>query len=166
AKPSLRAFAAEHEIPPSTLHYWKRRYDDLAAADAVRDFFESPCGLGVLRRIVLAAHTQFNQSGACGIRPLLSFFEHAGLGPFLACSYGVHHGLASSLQDLLVRYGQEQPRALAPGMPARQISLTEDETFHSGRTCLVAIEPCSNFILVECYQPRRDAATWDRQVAA
>jgi hypothetical protein len=163
-KPSLRAFAAEHEIPPSTLHYWKRRYDDLAAADAVRDFFESPCGLGVLRRIVLAAHTQFNQSGACGIRPLLSFFERAGLGPFLACSYGAHQCLASSLQGLLVRYGQEQPRALAPDMPARQISLTEDETFHSGHTCLVAIEPCSNFILVECYQPRRDAATWGRVV--
>jgi hypothetical protein len=165
-KPSLRAFAAEHEIPPSTLHYWKRRYDNGAAADAVRDFFESPAGLDVLRRIVLAAHSEFNQSGACGIRPLLSFFKHCGLGPFLACSYGVHHRLASALQNLLVRYGQEQPKALAADMPTRQITLTEDETFHSGHTCLVAIEPCSNFILVECYQPCRDAATWDREVQA
>jgi uncharacterized protein YidB (DUF937 family) len=164
AKPSLRAFAAEHAIPPSTLQYWVRRHHDLAAPDAVRDFFESPCGHQLLRRIVLAAHLHFQQSGACGIRPLLSFFEHSGLGPLLACSYGAHQALACDLQDLLVSYGQQQPRALAAGMPARKISTCEDETFHVGQTCLVAIEPCSNFILVECYQPRRDAATWDRVI--
>jgi hypothetical protein len=46
-------------------------------------------------------------------------------------------------------------------MPPREITLCEDETFHP-QICLVAIEPVSNFILVEQYQPQRDAQTWHR----
>jgi Family of unknown function (DUF6399) len=162
--PSLRAFAAEHDMPPSTLHYWRRRRQRLDAPQPLRDFFESAPGLALLGRIVLAAHLVFQQTGACGVRPLLAFFEHAGLAPFLACSFGSHQQLACLLQGLLARYGQEQRQALAAGMPARKITLCEDETFHQGRPCLVAIEPVSNFLVVECYQPRRDAATWGRVV--
>jgi hypothetical protein len=46
-------------------------------------------------------------------------------------------------------------------MPPRQITLCEDETSHP-QICLVAIEPVSNFLLLEQYQPQRDATTWDR----
>jgi hypothetical protein len=161
---SLRAFASERELPPSTLHYWRRRQQRLDAVGPLRDFFESTAGLDLLGRIVLAAHLVFQQAGACGIRPLLTFFDQAGLAPFLACSFGAHQRLASVLQGLLVQYGQEQRSRLAAGMPARKITLCDDETFHQGRPCLVAVEPVANFLLVECYQPRRDAATWDRVV--
>lgn len=44
-------------------------------------------------------------------------------------------------------------------MPPREISLCEDETFHP-QICLVAIEPVSNFLLLEQYAPQRDTATW------
>ena len=46
-------------------------------------------------------------------------------------------------------------------MPPREITLCEDETFHP-QICLVAIEPVSNFILVEQYQPQRDVQTWQQ----
>jgi hypothetical protein len=50
-------------------------------------------------------------------------------------------------------------------MAARDIALVADEHFHAGQPCLVAIEPASNFILVERYADRRDGATWTAAVA-
>ena len=43
--------------------------------------------------------------------------------------------------------------------PCRKDTVAEDETFHPD-VCLVAIEPVSNFILLEQYAPDRTAATW------
>src|SRR5262249_22182650 len=145
--------------------YWKRRRDRLDAPKPLRDFFESPAGLEFLTGLVLAAHLCFQQTGAVGVRPLLAFFRHAGLAPFLACSYGPHPRIAATLRQLLLEYDQQQRPALASAMPARTISLCEDETFHRLLCCLVAIEPASNFIVVERYEPNRDQATWARVVA-
>ena len=44
-------------------------------------------------------------------------------------------------------------------MLAKEITVCEDETFHP-ETCLVAIEPVSNYILLETYAPDRKAETW------
>ena len=164
AAPSLRVFAQEHDIPPASLSYWQRRRQRLPAPPELIAFFESPVGLSFLHGLVLAAHLVFQQSGACGLRTLILFFRLSGLAPFLACSFGAQYRLANRLQDLLLQYGRDQRQRLGPAMPPRKISLCEDETFHP-QTCLVAIEPVSNFILVEQYQPRRDAATWNQVVA-
>lgn len=53
---------------------------------------------------------------------------------------------------------------LAAAMPAREISLCEDETFLEQGICLVAIEPVSGFVLVEEFAERRDAETWKAAV--
>jgi len=45
-------------------------------------------------------------------------------------------------------------------MPEKIITLCEDETFHP-EICLVAMEPVSNFILVERYAMNREAKTWN-----
>jgi Family of unknown function (DUF6399) len=162
--PSLRAFAEQHDLPPSTLHYWQRRREQIAAPEPLRDFFESPTGLAFLQRLTVAAHLVFQQANAVGIRPLICFFEYAGLAPFLACSYGVHQGLASTLQGLLVDYGTEQRESLASAMPARKITLCDDEVYLTQDPCLVAMDPVSGFLIVECYQSHRDADTWNRVV--
>ena len=60
--------------------------------------------------------------------------------------------------------GDEQRAKLALGMPHRKIPLVEDETHHPS-PCLVAIEPNSNYILVEQYSATRDAKAWDAAVA-
>ena len=49
-------------------------------------------------------------------------------------------------------------------MPHREITLCEDETFHP-QICLVAIEPVSNFLILEEYAAKRDAPTWNTAVA-
>jgi len=64
----------------------------------------------------------------------------------------------------LPRYDQEQRQALAPAMTAKDITLCEDENFHGSQPCLVAIEPLSNFLVLETYRPHRDADTWNEAI--
>src|SRR5947209_7886182 len=45
-------------------------------------------------------------------------------------------------------------------MPAKKITACLDENFHGPQACLVAVEPCSNFLLLEAYHPQRDGPTW------
>jgi Family of unknown function (DUF6399) len=163
--PSLRAFARANGLPHATLSYWRRRRDRLPAPQALRDFFESPAGHDFLRGLVCAAHLSFQQAGACGIRALVAFFRLAGLHPFVACSFGAQQRLAAHLEGLIVSYGQGQKQRLAAGMARRDISLAEDENFHQGSPCLVAVEPCSNFLVVELCRPNRDAGSWTQVVS-
>ena len=44
-------------------------------------------------------------------------------------------------------------------MPAKDITLTQDETF-TGGLCLVGMEPVSNYILLEQAAQARDHDTW------
>ena len=54
---------------------------------------------------------------------------------------------------------------LAKGMPYREITVCEDETYHP-EICLVGLEPVSNFILLEQYAKDRSAATWTQALEA
>jgi len=158
---SQRQYAQDHDIPRSTLGYWLRR-DTPANADAVATFFHSPAGAACLRGIVLAAFVAFHQRGACGIRLIGSFLELAQLDRFVASSRGALQPLAAGLEADLGTFDDEQRPLLAKQMAPKHIAVTADENFHGKDPCLVAIEPVSNFILVECYRDRRDADTWTK----
>jgi hypothetical protein len=125
----------------------------------VVQFFESPDGLAFLHVLLTAAHLVFVQANDCGIRNLCWFLELSGLDEFIAPSYGAQQAVAQQMESLLIVFGEEEDQRLAAQMPPREISVCEDETFHP-EICLVAIEPVSNFILIEQYQPQRDADTW------
>ena len=88
----------------------------------------------------------------------------AQLAPFIAPSYGSQQKLAALLQRLLAQYDHEQRQTLAPTMPTKDITLCEDENFHGDQPCLVAIEPLSNFLVLETYRPQRDADTWNKAI--
>ena len=62
--------------------------------------------------------------------------------------------------ELSVFAAQEQLR-LAHTMEPKKITVCEDETYHP-EICLVAIEPVSDFILLEKYAAQRDAETWNQ----
>ena len=156
---SQRQYAHAHDIPRSTLGYWLRR-DHPADADSVSTFFHSPAGAACLRAIVLAAFVTFHQRGACGIRLIGSFLELAQLDRFVASSRGALQPLAAHLESDLGIFDDEKRPLLAKQMAPKHIAVTADENFHGKDPCLVAIEPVSNFILVECYRDRRDADTW------
>src|SRR6266568_2929209 len=123
-------------------------------------FFRCPAGLAFLRRLVLALLLVFHHKNACGLRQIGHFLELVELDHFVGSSYGALHALDGQLQDDLAEFAQQQRQHLAAGMPARDIALCLDENFHGPHVCLVAIEPVSNFILVEAYAECRDSTTW------
>jgi Family of unknown function (DUF6399) len=156
---SQRQYAKEYDIPRSTLGYWLRR-DDPAAADPVAAFCHSAAGQSFLKGIVLSALCTFSLEGACGIRLLGTFLQRSGLDRFVGASRGALLPLLNALETHLAAFEDQERPALAEGMPAKTITAAVDEHFHAVKPCLVAIEPVSNFILVECYRDRRDADTW------
>ena len=151
-------------VPHTTLRYWQQRQQRTDAPAELVAFLESPAGLAFLKRLVLALHLVFQQHGTAGIRPVCRFLQLAQLAAFVATSYGAQQHLATLLQDLLGQYDQEQRQQLAPTMPPKDITLCEDENFHGAQPCLVAIEPLSNFLVLETYRPHRDADTWNAAV--
>jgi hypothetical protein len=163
--PSQRATAQRFGVPHATFNYWARHYSP-TAGDPVDSFFRSACGEAVLRRIVVAALCTFQLQGACGIRQVGTFLDRAGLDRFVASSRGALQPLAAHLESDLVAFRDCEQPVLAGQMKPTTITLIPDEHFHSGRPCLVAIEPVSNFIAVECYRDRRDADTWKEAITA
>jgi hypothetical protein len=162
---SQRHCAEQLGIPHATFNYWMR-HGSPDHGDPVDCFFRSVAGEDVLRRIVLAALTTFGLQGACGLRPFGTFLERAGLDRFVASSRGALQPLAAHLESALVAFRDGEQAALAQQMKPRTITLVPDEHFHSGQPCLVAVEPVSGFLLVECYRDRRDADTWQAAIAA
>jgi hypothetical protein len=153
------------DVPDSTLRHWlrtrrRRMKDSQWPGNTVR-FLESPNGLAVLHRMLTAAHLIFVQANDCGIRNLCAFLEFSGLDEFIASSYGAQQVVAREMESLLMQFGEEEDQRLAAEIAPREISMAIDETFHPD-ICLVGIEPVSDFILLETYQPQRDADTWDR----
>lgn len=161
--PSQRQFAQQQGFPHATFNYWMRQHSP-ADDDPVAEFFVSPAGESVLRRIVLAAITTFQLQGACGIRFIGTFLERSQLDRFVASSRGALHPLAAHIESDLVAFRDGEQPALAKTMKSKTITLVTDEHFHSGKPCLVGLEPVANFILVECYRDRRDADTWKEAI--
>jgi hypothetical protein len=160
---SQRQFANEQGMPRTTLQYWLARKDSIDADPALTAFFESPIGLAFLHRLQVAAHLVFNQVGPCGIRLICSYLELTGLDRFVAASVGAQHQIARQMESEIIAYGAREKSRLANTMPAKKITVCEDETFHP-EVCLVAIEPVSDFILVEKYAQQRDAETWNQAI--
>jgi hypothetical protein len=166
---SSRQIAGQLKVPARTLHHWVQRERALIENSSwpkpVARFLETPEGLDFLHRLFTAAHLVFVEANDCGLRNLSWFWHLSGLDEFIAPSYGAQQAMAEEMESLLIRFGEEEDSRLAEQMPPREITLCEDETSHP-QICLVAIEPVSNFILVEQYQPQRDAETWQQCAGA
>ena len=161
---SQRQVADESGIPRSTLQHWLERRDTLKADPVVVAFFESPAGVAFLHRLVLAAHVVMTLVGPGGIRLVCLFLELTGLHVFVAASYGPQQKVSVAIEKAVVEFGQAEQHRLAQGMAAQQITVCQDETFHP-ETCRVAIEPVSNYILLEKYAENRKAETWTQSMA-
>jgi hypothetical protein len=157
---SQRQFAQQRGIPRSTLGDWLRRPLDPDLEPQLVAFLESPAGYRFLRRLLLALHLVFHLAGDAGLRPLSRFLEWSQLDRFVAPSFGAQQALAVRLEGLLITYAEEQKQQLAATMTAQKITACLDENFHGSQPCLVAIEPKSNFLLLEAYHPQRDGDTW------
>ena len=157
---SQRAAAKKTGVPRGTLRYWNDRRRDLKLPRPVAAFLETPTGLAWLHQLVMAAIFVMTLRGPEGIRLVCEFLELSGLAEVVGASFGSIQKLTLQMQEQVTAFGVEQTEMLGQSMPPKSITVCEDETFHP-QTCLVAIDPASNFILLERYVERRDAETWD-----
>ncbi len=131
---------------------------------ALRAFAQTPEGVRWLQRQVLAAQFVMTLLAGAGVRVVCQYLELSGLSAFVGASYGTQQRLTVALEERVVAVAAEQRRALAEGMPTRQITVGEDETFHPA-PCLVGLALVSNFILLEQYAADRSAATWTQALS-
>jgi hypothetical protein len=163
---SERQAAAAIGCPRSTLRDWARSAPAVGDAPAaLAAFIATEAGVHWLHRLVLAIHFVITLRAAGGVRLVTEVLELSGLSAFVGASYGTQQALNAALEQAVVDIAAEQRQALAAGMAPRQITVCEDETFHPA-ICLVALEPVSNFILLEQYAEDRTAATWTQALAA
>ena len=157
---SLRQAAKALAVPRSTLQAWRSYQESLDEHPAVVAFFQSAPGLAFLHRLVLGIHLVCTEVGACGIRLVCLLLKLTGLDRFVAASYGAQHQVNRQVEEAIVRYRQDESARLAKDMPAKDITLAKDETF-TGGLCLVAMEPKSNYIVLEQAAQGRDHDTWN-----
>src|SRR6266446_1551700 len=157
---SQRQAAKVLAMPRSTLQAWRLYQDRLDACPAVVAFFQSVPGLAFLHRLVIALHVVCVEIGACGMRLVCLLLKLTGLNRFVGASYGTQHQVNRHVEEAMVAYRQEESARLAREMPAKDITLTQDETF-TGGLCLVGMDPVSNYILLEQAALARDQDTWN-----
>ena len=156
---SQRQAANSLDVARTTLQAWRAWQDRLDACPQVVAFFESVPGLAFLHRLVLALHVVFVEVGACGIRLVCLLLQITGLNRFVGASYGTQQQVNRHVEEAIEAYKREETSRLAQEMPPKEITATQDETF-TGGLCLVAIEPVSNYILLEHTAEARDHDTW------
>ena len=161
---SQRQAAKRLQVPRSTLQAWRALHDTLDACPHVVTFFQSGSGLAYLHRLVMALHVVFVEIGACGIRLVCLFLEMTGLNRFVGASFGTQQRLNLSVEEAMVAYRRQETGRLAQDMAPKDITVAQDETF-TGGLCLVAIEPVSNYILLEQTAETRDQDTWSKLMA-
>jgi Family of unknown function (DUF6399) len=161
---SQRQAADRLDVPRTTLQAWRAWQDRLDACPQVVEFFESVPGLAFLHRAVLAFHVVCVEIGACGIRLVCLWLQLTGLNRFVGASYGTQQQVNRHVEEAIVAYKREETSRLAQEMPPKEITATQDETF-TGGLCLVAIEPVSNYILLEHTAEARDQDTWQALMA-
>ena len=111
-----------------------------------------------------AVHLVVGQANDGGIRNICWLLELCQLDRFTASSYCAQQKVAADIESAIAQFGQEEQTRLAKEMPHRKITLCEDETFHP-QICLVAIDPVSNYLILEEYADKRDAPTWNAAIS-
>ena len=158
---SQRQIGEDLGIPRSTLQYWLTRKHHIDAEPELVSFFESPVGTAFLHRLAIGAHFVITLSGAGSVRHVCQLFELIGIDQFIASSYGAQYNVSVNMEQAIIDFDHSERTRLAESMPHKDITVCQDETFHP-ETCLVAIEPVSNFILLEKYAQSRKASEWTK----
>jgi hypothetical protein len=156
---SQRQAAKVLDVPRSTLQAWRAYQESLDECPAVVAFFHSGPGLAFLHRLVLAIHLVCTAVGACGIRLGCLLLKITGLHRFVGASYGTQQQVNRRVEEAIGASRHEESTRLAREMPAKDITVAQDETF-TGGLCLVGIEARSNYIVLEQAAQARDHDTW------
>lgn len=153
--------AREVGVPRSTARYWLAREGKSGVSPEIESLFESPVGMAFLHQLVLSAQFTITQLAGGGVDILATFLRLSQLDKFVASSHGRLHAQGVAMEQAINQFGGDERQRLASTMAQKEISICQDETFHP-EICLVAIEPVSNFIILEEYSAKRDADSWSK----
>ena len=163
-----RAVAEELDIARRTLRDWEKKGLQMGQGIVPPSIFkclrDTPEGLEWLKRFAVAAHFSIGRRAGGGVRLVSEFFELIGFSDLIATSYGSQYRMSKEIDEAILAEASWQRQFLAAGMEKRQITACQDETFHGPEVCLVAIEPLSNFIILEGYVADRKAETWTHEL--
>ena len=155
----LRQVAGGLGVARSTLRGWRAMVPLDGMPPEVAACLSTPAGARWLHRLVVAMHLVVTLRAGAGVRLVCELLTLSGLSAVVGASYGSQYAVNVQVQEAVVGQAQQLRSALAVDMPPREVAVCEDETFHP-EICLVAIEPVSNFIVLEQYAADRMAATW------
>jgi hypothetical protein len=83
-----------------------------------------------------------------------------GLNRFVAAAYGAQQQVNLRVEQAMVTYDHDATARLASGMPHKDLTVPQDETF-TGGLCLITMAPESHCIIVEQRAQAREQTTWD-----
>lgn len=156
---SISSSAEILDVPRSTLRDRLEAHEACDLPKSVKDALVTPDGERFLARFSIALHVHARNLCECGLRVLTNLLRDAGLAPFLGTSVAAQWESARAVDNAIVTYGEEKQARMAPALVGKEITLAADENFHEG-PCLVAIEPASNFIVVEKVADARAVNDW------
>jgi len=117
----------------------------------------------LLHRLLIAAHVVITLLGSGGIRLVCVWLELTGLNRFVAASYGSQQQVGTVIETATVTFGQQEKAAWPRRCPRGRSPPARMKRFI--RAVFVALEPVSNFILLEQYASTRTAAAWQAAMA-
>lgn len=103
----------------------------------------------------MALHRVYTEMGACGMRLVGLCLRITGLDRLVGASYGVQQQVNGRVAEALVAYRREERARLAHAMPAKDITVAQDETLPGG-LCLVGIAPVRHAMLLAQAAQARD----------
>ena len=165
AELSQRQWCEIHEVPRSSLQHWLARKENIESDLEIIAFFESLSGVSFLHRLMVSLHFIFTKVGVASSYNVSDFLELSGLSAFVGSSVTTQKRISRQMDQQLILFSQKETQQLAQRMPKKRITLGEDETFHPD-ICMVAMEPVSNFILVEQDTADRCGETWNQVVGS
>ena len=158
---SQRDAAEKAGLPRSTLG----DLDGLGKRNGVKDERDalvlSPAGLALVRQLIDAALMVFCVASGVGLPTFRRFLALSGLDVYVASSHSVLHGRLAALEDAFVKECDEERATLAKQVQeATPVVVGLDETFFGARTCLVAADLLTGFLLIETFAEARDRDAW------
>jgi hypothetical protein len=83
-----------------------------------------------------------------------------GLDRFVGAGYGTQQQCNRQMEEAIVAYRREESTRLAKDMPAKALTVAQDETF-TGGLCRVAMDPDSHDLFLEQPAHGRDQDNWN-----
>ena len=129
-------------------------------------FFRCSEGQKHLLRLLVVLHVVIVLKGRGGVDTVCLILQWTGLCRWVAASHGAQHRFYREVETRFLQWARHQKHELAAGMPPRKMIAALDEVFFRGAPCLVAMDVVSNFIFLEKMAEKRDATTWEQNLAS